>query len=225
MPSPYLPNTDADRSAMLQEIGVSSVDELFRDIPERFRNVQLKLPSPLSELELKEQLGQLSNRNANFDGYVCFLGAGYYQHFIPSVIGHITGRSEFYTAYTPYQAEASQGTLQTIYEYQSLVCQLTGMEVSNAGMYDGSTAAAEAALMACRIISRGRVAVLSTVNPRYRNVLETYVSGHNIQAETVEPNVDGLSPGCACLIVQQPNFFGYFEDMGAYTQKAHDLVV
>ena len=160
MPSPYLPNTDAERSAMLQEIGVSSVEELFHDIPERFRHARLKLPSPLSEFELKEELSRLANLNANLDNYACFLGAGCYRHFIPSVVGHITGRSEFYTAYTPYQAEASQGTLQATYEYQSLVCQLTGMEVSNAGMYDGSTATAEAAIMACIITKRGKAAVL-----------------------------------------------------------------
>ncbi len=220
---PYLPNTEANRSAMLQEIGVGSADELFRDVPEKFRNVQFKLPPPLSELELKEELRQLSNLNANLDNYSCFLGAGYYRHFIPGVVGHITGRSEFYTAYTPYQAEVSQGTLQTIYEYQSLVCQITGMEVSNAGMYDGSTAAAEAALMACRITRRDKVAVLSTVNPRYFRVVDTYVNGHDIPLEKVEPGLDGLASDCACLIVQQPNFLGYFEDMGAYIQKAHDI--
>ena len=223
MPSPYLPNTDADRRTMLQEIGVSSADELFQDVPEKFRNVPFKLSPPLSELELKEELRQLSNHNANLDDYVCFLGAGYYKHFIPGVVGHIIGRSEFYTAYTPYQAEVSQGTLQTIYEYQSLVCQLTGMEVSNAGMYDGSTAAAEAALMACRITKRSKVTVLTTVNPRYCKVVDTYVSGHNIPLEKVEPDSVTLPSDCACLIVQQPNFFGYFEDMGAHTQKAHDI--
>jgi len=222
MPLPYLPNTDADRSAMWREIGVSSADELFQDVPAKFRNVQFKLPPPLSELELKEELRQLSNRNANLDDYVCFLGAGYYRHFIPSVVGHVTGRSEFYTAYTPYQAEVSQGTLQATYEYQSLVCQLTGMEVSNAGMYDGSTAAAEAALMACRITERNKVAALSTINPRYREVIDTYVSGHDIPVEKVEPNRKDFSSECACLIIQQPNFFGYFEDLEAYTRKAHD---
>jgi len=223
MLSPYLPNTEATRNSMLQDIGVSSVEELFLDIPEKFRHAHFKLPSPLSELELKEELHQLSNHNANLHDYACFLGAGYYQHFIPSVVGHITGRSEFYTAYTPYQAEASQGTLQTIYEYQSLICQLTGMEVSNAGMYDGSTAAAEAALMACRITKRDRIAVLSTVNPGYQTVVATYANGHNIPLEKVEPNLDGLSSDSACLIVQQPNFPGYFEDIGAYTRKAHDI--
>ncbi len=220
MPSPYLPNTDADRIAMLREIGVSSTEELFQDIPGEFRNVQFKLPPPLSELELKEVLVQLANRNTH--DYICFLGAGHYRHFIPSVVGHLTGRSEFYTAYTPYQAEVSQGTLQSIYEYQSLVCQLTGMEVSNAGMYDGSTAAAEAALMACRITKRDRVAVLSTVNPRYYEVIDTYANGHNIPLEIVEPDLEDLAADCACLIVQQPNFFGYFEDT-RYVQRAHDV--
>jgi len=208
---------------MLQDIGVNSVEELFLDVPEKFRHAHFKLPSPLSELELKEELRRLSNRNANLHDYACFLGAGYYQHFVPSVVGHIIGRSEFYTAYTPYQAEVSQGTLQSIYEYQSLVCQLTGMKVSNAGMYDGSTATAEAALMACRITKRDKVAVLSTVNPRYQRVVDTYVNSHNIPLEKVEPNLDGLSSDSACLIVQQPNFFGYFEDIGAYTLKAHDI--
>jgi len=223
MPSPYLPNTDADRLAMLQTIGVGSAEELFHDIPEKFRNAKFSLPDPLSELELKEELRQISNLNANLDDYTCFLGAGYYRHFIPSVVSYITGRSEFYTAYTPYQAEVSQGTLQTIYEYQSLVCQITGMEVSNAGMYDGSSAAAEAALMACRITGRSKVAILSTVNPRYHQVVNTYVNGHDILSETVEPNLANLSSDCACLIVQQPNFFGYFEDMQVYTRKIHEI--
>ncbi len=223
MSSPYLPNTDADRRAMLQEIGVSSADELFQDVPQKFRNVQFKLPPPLSELELKEELRQLSDRNANLDDYACFLGAGYYRHFIPSVVGHIIGRSEFYTAYTPYQAEVSQGTLQTIYEFQSLVCQLTGMEVSNAGMYDGSTATAEAALIACRVTRRNKVAVLTTVNPRYSEVVDTYVKAHSIPLETVELDSVDLPSDCACLIVQQPNFFGYFEDIKTYTGKAHQV--
>ena len=222
MTLPYLPNTEADRKAMLREIGVSSVEELFQDIPEKFRNAHFNLPLPLSELELKEELRQLSNRNANLNDYACFLGAGYYWHFIPSVISHITGRSEFYTAYTPYQAEVSQGTLQTIYEYQSLVCQLTAMEVSNAGMYDGSTALAEAALMACRITARNKAVILPTVNPGYYKVVDTYLSGHDLPLEKVESNLDGLSPDCACLIVQQPNFLGYFEDMATYAQKAHE---
>lgn len=223
MPSPYLPNTDADRKAMLRDIGVSGIEELFQDVPEKFRNANFKLPSPLSELELKEELRQLSNSNANLDDYISFLGAGYYRHFIPGVVGHITARSEFSTAYTPYQAEVSQGTLQTIYDYQSLVCQLTGMEVSNAGMYDGSTATAEAALMACRITGRNKVVALSTVNPNYDKVVSTYINGQDIPLEKVAPNLDGLPSDSACLIIQQPNFFGYFENMRTCVQKVHDI--
>jgi len=222
MPSPYLPNTDADRRAMLQEIGVSSVEELFRDIPERFRHAHFNLPPPLSELELRRELRQLTGRNASLDDYACFLGAGSYHHFVPSVVDHIIGRSEFYTAYTPYQAEVSQGTLQSVYEYQSLVCQLTGMDVSNAGMYDGSTAAAEAAVMACVMTKKDKVAVLTTVNPTYRDVIATYVRGRNLAIETIEPS-SSLSLDYACLVVQQPNFFGYLEEMEAHARRAHDV--
>ncbi|MFC1908214.1 aminomethyl-transferring glycine dehydrogenase subunit GcvPA [Chloroflexota bacterium] len=214
-------NTDADHSAMLREIGVGSIEELFQDIPEGVRHADFNLPSPLSELEIKKEFHQLAGRNVNLDDYASFLGAGSYRHFVPGIVGHIIGRSEFYTAYTPYQAEVSQGTLQTIYEFQSLVCQLTGMEVSNAGMYDGSTSAAEAAMMACMITKRSKVAVSATVNPIYREVLDTYVGGRDLSVETVELN-SSLSLDCACLIVQQPNFFGYLEEMKAYAQKTHD---
>jgi glycine dehydrogenase subunit 1 len=221
MPSPYLPNTDADRSAMLREIGVGSVEELFQDIPEKVRQAQFKLPRPLSEAELKKELSQLASRNASLDNYACFLGAGSYRHFVPSTVEHVIGRSEFYTAYTPYQAEASQGTLQGTYEYQSLACQLTGMEVSNAGMYDGSTAAAEAAIMACIIKKRRKVAVSPTVNPTYRDVIRTYVQARSFAVETADLN-SSTSSDSACLVVQQPNFLGYLEEIEAYVQKAHD---
>jgi glycine dehydrogenase subunit 1 len=222
MPSPYLPNTDADRSAMLREIGVGSVEELFCDIPERLRHAHFRLPSPLSELELKKELNRLAGLNASLDDYACFLGGGSYRHFIPATVEHVIGRSELYTAYTPYQAEVSQGTLQGTYEYQSLICQLTAMEVSNAGMYDGSTAAGEAAIMACLISKRGRVAVSTTVNPTYREVIRAYVKGRNLSMETVELDSE-LPADCACLIVQQPNFFGCLEEMEAHAQKAHDV--
>jgi len=222
MPSPYLPNTDADRSAMLRGIGVGSIEELFRDIPERLRHAQFTLPSPLSELELKRELSQLAGLNTSLDNYACFLGGGSYRHFIPATVEHVIGRSELYTAYTPYQAEVSQGTLQGTYEYQSLICQLTAMEVSNAGMYDGSTAAAEAAIMACLITRRGRVAVSTTVNPIYREVISTYVKGRNLSMDTVK--LDSRLPAdCACLVVQQPNFFGNLEEMEAQVRKAHDV--
>ncbi len=221
MPSPYIPNTDRDREAMLREIGTGSVDELFQDVPAQFRDVTFNLPPPLTELELKGELRQLSRQNIGLDEYACFLGAGYYHHFIPSVINHITGRSEFYTAYTPYQAEASQGTLQAIYDYQSLVCHLTGMEISNAGMYDGASATAEAALMACRVTDRKNIAVLSTVNPRYREVIETYGSGQDTTITELKPDFDELPGDYACLVVQQPNFFGYFEETERYAKLAH----
>lgn len=222
MLSPYLPNTDADRRAMLREIGAASVDELFQDIPERLRHTHFSLPAPLSELELKKELRQLAKSNVNLEDYACFLGAGSYRHFVPSVVDHIIGRSEFYTAYTPYQAEVSQGTLQSVYEYQSLICQLTGMEVSNAGLYDGSTAAAEAAVMACIITKRDKVAVLSTVNPTYREVIDTYAKGRDLAVETIGPDAS-LSADHACLIVQQPNFFGYLEKIEMYVQRARDV--
>jgi glycine dehydrogenase subunit 1 len=207
---------------MLREIGVGSIEELFQDIPDRLRHAQFKLPSPLSELELKKELSQLASRNTSLDSYACFLGGGSYRHFIPSTVEHVIGRSEFYTAYTPYQAEVSQGTLQGTYEYQSLVCQVTGMEVSNAGMYDGSTAAGEAAIMACVITRRGKVAVSTTVNPTYREVINTYVKGRNLSIKTVELNTN-LPSDCACLVVQQPSFFGHLEEMEAHVQKAHDI--
>jgi len=219
--SPYIPNTDHDRADMLRDIGAGSVDELFQDIPAQFRDVPFNLPPPLTELELKDELYELSRQNASLDSYSCFLGAGYYQHFVPSVVGHIAGRSEFYTAYTPYQAEVSQGILQSIYEYQSLICQLTGMETSNAGMYDGSSAAAEAALMACRITGKKEVAVLSTVNPRYHEVVGAYTSGQDITINELRPDFKEMPPQCACLVAQQPNFFGYFEDVGRYAELAH----
>jgi glycine dehydrogenase subunit 1 len=221
MPSPYIPNTDKDRGDMLRVIGAGSIDELFQDVPAQFCNVPFKLPPPLTELELKEELEELSRRNASSGEYACFLGAGHYRHFIPSVVGHITGRSEFCTAYTPYQPEVSQGVLQSIYEYQSLVCQLAGMEVSNAGMYDGASAAAEAALMACRLTDRTNLAVLSTVNPRYSEVITTYGSGQGVAINTLNPDFNSLPDGCACLLVQQPNFFGYFEEMERCAELAH----
>jgi glycine dehydrogenase subunit 1 len=206
----------------LREIGVGSVEELFCDIPERLRHAQFKLPSPLSELELKKELNRLAGLNAGLDDYACFLGGGSYRHFIPATVEHVIGRSELYTAYTPYQAEVSQGTLQGTYEYQSLICQLTAMEVSNAGMYDGSTAAGEAAIMACLITKRGRVAVSTTVNPTYREVISAYVRGRNLSMETVELDSE-LPADCACLLVQQPNFFGCLEEMEVHAQKAHDV--
>lgn len=221
VPSSYLPHTDSDRKAMLRAIGIDSVEELFRDVPEKFRNVDFKLPPLLSELELKDEFRRMSELNASSGNYTFFLGAGYYRHFIPAVVSHITGRSEFYTAYTPYQPERSQGTLQAIYEYQSMICALTGMEVSNAGMYDGSTAVAEAALMACRITGRKRVTLLATVNSNYAEVVSTYVTARDYEWVRVATDNPDLTSESACLVVQQPNFFGFFEDLVGHAQWAH----
>ena len=155
--SPYIPNTDADRQAMLQATGVDSVEALFKDIPARYVRPSLDIPAPLSELELRRELQALSNLNLNTGSTPSFLGGGAYNHFIPSVVGHIASRGELSTSYTPYQPEVAQGTLQITYEFQSLVSQLMSMEVANAGMYDGATALAEAALMACRLTSKERI--------------------------------------------------------------------
>ena len=171
LPSPYVPNTDGDRQSMLEAIGVKSAEELFADIPDGYRSPSLDLPYPLSELELRRELQELSELNWTPGRVSSFLGGGAYNHYIPAVINHIISRGEMATAYTPYQPEVSQGTLQSIYEFQSLVSQLMGMEVANAGMYDGATALAEAALMACRVTGRMRIAVLDTVSPSYMSVM------------------------------------------------------
>jgi glycine dehydrogenase subunit 1 len=221
MSIPYIPNTDTDRKAMLGEVGIGSIDDLFQDVPRKFLNATFDLPASLSEMELKDELKQMSELNSHLDDHSCFLGAGYYRHFVPSVIRHIISRSEFYTAYTPYQSEVSQGTLNAIYDYQSLVCQLTGMDISNAGLYDGSTAAAEAALMACRLTNRNKIAIMSTINPRFERVITTYSSGKDITIKRVTASSPDSICDCACLVVQQPNFYGYFEDMAVYARDAH----
>jgi glycine dehydrogenase subunit 1 len=207
---------------MLRTIGVDSIDGLFADIPEAHRNPELKLPPPLSELELRRELTSLAEINLPTSSHACFLGAGAYHHFIPSVVQSVISRGEYLTSYTPYQAEASQGTLQTTYEFQSLVCQLLGMEVANAGMYDGATSLAEAALMACRLTRRDRIAVLDTVSPTYREVLRTYTEAQGIQVSVVSPKDRTLDENTAALLVQHPNFYGYLEDLSHLGQAAHD---
>ena len=219
--SPYTPNTDDDRRRMLDAIGVRSFDDLIADIPAEHLNPHIDLPPPTSELELRREIGAMAEQNAAPGDYACFLGAGSYRHFIPAIVRSVATRSEFMTAYTPYQPEVSQGTLQAHYEFQSLVCQLTGMEVANAGMYDGATSMAEAALMAARVTRRDRVAVLDTVSPAYRQVLETFVDSQGIAIDTLSPGSLQIGEGTACLLVQQPNFFGYFEEMEAMAEAAH----
>lgn len=218
--SPYVPNTDPDRRSMLDAIGVDSVAELFDDIPENYLNSDLDIPSARDELELGRYARELAAMNRVPGDYACFLGAGSYRHHIPAVVRQITGRSEYMTAYTPYQPEVSQGTLQTAFEFQTLVSQLTGMDVANLGMYDGSTSLAEAALMAARITRRDRVAILDSVSPLYREVLDTYTQAPGLGIDVVSAS-DAEIGEPACLIVQQPNFFGYMEDMERLAELAH----
>ena len=222
MTSPYISNTDADRTAMLESVGVASVAELFLEIPESHRDPPLDLPTPLSELELIRELRALSLKNANLDDYACFLGAGSYNHYIPSVVRHVTGRSEFYTSYTPYQAEISQGTLQTTYDFQSMVCHLTGMDVANAGMYDGSTALAEAALMACRLTRRRNVVVLDTVSPLYREIIAHYMGPQGIGMSVVSPDNLAVTDADACVLTQYPDFYGRIQALTPYAEAAHE---
>ena len=219
--SPYSPNTGADRRAMLDSIGVDSVVELFEDIPAHLRNPSLDLPAPLSEFELRRDVEAMAAENATPGDYACFLGAGSYRHFVPAIVRQLAGRSEFMTAYTPYQPEVAQGTLQAHYEFQSLVCQLTGMDVANAGMYDGSTSLAEATLMAARTTKRSRIALLDTVSPALRLVIETYTQAPGLDIYSVAPDSLDLSDDTACLIVQQPGFLGQMEDMEALSKQAH----
>ena len=219
--SPYSPNTESDRRQMLEAIGVTSLDELFQDIPASHRDPVLNLPPPRSEFELRRYVDGLAAMNKVPGDYACFLGAGSYRHHVPAVVRQITSRSEYMTSYTPYQPEVSQGTLQTQYEFQSLCAQLTSMEVANAGMYDGSTSVAEGVLMAARVTKRDRIAVLDTVSPTYREVLDTYVQAPGLKLDTLTNGQPGLEEGTACLVVQQPNFFGYMEDVEALSELAH----
>ena len=214
--STYNPNTPEIKKEMLSDIGVDSYKDLFTDIPEKYRFPDLNLPSPTSELDLKNELFKIANKNSIPGEYSSFLGAGAYRHFIPSVVKQITSRSEFMTSYTPYQPEVSQGTLQAHFEFQSMVCELTDMEVANAGMYDGATSAAEAVLMACRINKKFKVEIVGAVSPLYADVIKTLTQATGIEIsynniETILNNDDDDGP--ACYVIQQPNFLGEISDL------------
>jgi len=228
----YIPNTDADCRAMLQAIGVRSVEDLFGDIPPAVRLKRpLKVPPAMSESEVGRHLRALAAKNADADRYSMFLGAGCYNHFSPAIINHLVLRGEFLTPYTPYQPEVSQGTLQALYEYQTLVCLLTAMEVSNASMYEGASATAEAVLMAQRVTGRNKVVVARAVHPEYRTVTRTYASQQGISFREVAFTEAGvtdltqvrkaLGDQVACLVVQSPNFFGGIEDLPQLAEAAH----
>ena len=232
----YLPHTADDVREMLETIrrsgGPADLDGLFGGIPEacRFRR-ELDIPSALDEPSLERHMRDLASRNASPGTAVCFLGGGAYDHFVPAVVDQLAARGEFFTSYTPYQAEASQGNLQVYFEYQSLIASLTGMEVSNMSLYDGASAAAEAVLMALSTSSRKRVVLSATVHPEYRDVVTTYLANLGVEV-VVAPHTDGvLEPATlaslvddrtACVLVQQPNFFGCIEDLTALTAAAHE---
>jgi glycine cleavage system P protein (glycine dehydrogenase) subunit 1 len=228
----YVLNTPDDQRAMLRQVGVESLEDLFQSIPESIRRKgPLNVPPALTEIELTRHVQSLADKNRSTQNTVCFLGGGSYDHFIPAVVDAVAGRSEFYTAYTPYQAEASQGSLQTFFEFQTLICQLTGLDVANASLYDGGSAVAEAALMSLAITQRhGKILVAESVHPEYRLTLSTYSA--NLAAKpTVLPTPRGfLDPDdlkCAidddtsCVIVQHPNFFGGLEEVEALAAAAH----
>lgn len=213
----YTPHTASQRRDMLRAIGVDSVEALFADVPEACRFPELDLPPALSEVEALRELAELSDWNASVDAYTCLLGAGAYHHFVPSVVQAITSRSEFYTAYTPYQPEVSQGTLQSIFEYQSMICALTGMEAANASHYDGGTAVAEAVIMAYNVLrgKRHKAIISPTLHPEYRAVTRTYFQGTDVvlagdddAANDLDALEAMLDEDTFCLVVQSPTFLG-----------------
>jgi len=215
---PYLVHSPEDRAAMLETIGVRSMNDLLVDIPQSLRTDSLQLPDGLSELETMAQVSALAGRNKVYPDRLTFRGGGVYRRFIPAAVAAVTSKPEFYTAYTPYQAEASQGTLQAIFEYQSLIAELTGLDVSNASLYDGATAVAEAAMMAHVHTGRNEVIVSGYVHPEYVEVLRGFGDGRGIKVrKNVEPNKK-----TAAVIFQQPDFLGLLVDQRAITSAAHD---
>ncbi|HEY5648387.1 MAG TPA: aminomethyl-transferring glycine dehydrogenase subunit GcvPA [Nitrospiria bacterium] len=219
----FISNTKREQQEMLDFLGAKTTEDLIRGIPSEVRLTRgLRLPPPLTELEVKKEFGRLSRKNADLETHPSFLGAGAYDHYIPSVVNHIIGRSEFYSSYTPYQAEMSQGFLQTIYEFQTMVSELAGMDVANASLYDGGSSMAEAALMSIRVTRRKKILVSSLVHPDYRKILRTYLSGSLIRIVEI-PGDEGrtdlsrlrreLSEDVACVLLQSPNFFGCLESL------------
>jgi glycine dehydrogenase subunit 1 len=228
----YIPNSPDERAEMLQQLGAASIDNLFDSIPEALRlREHLNVPAALSEIELLKQFDEMGERNLAA-GRVSFLGGGAYAHYTPTIVDHLISRSEFFTAYTPYQPEISQGTLQSIFEFQTMVCQLTGMDIANASMYDGSTAMAEAVLMAERVTKRSKVIASSAIHPQYLEVAQTYVQHAGIELQqslyctetgtTLSESLSAIDDQTAALVVQSPNFFGCIEDLAVLSDKAHE---
>lgn len=225
----YIPNSPSERRSMLEDIGLERIEDLFDQIPEQLKlNEPIGIGNPISEPDLLEYFRELASRNAI--DYQSFLGAGAYSHFIPVIIDSLISRAEFFTAYTPYQPELSQGTLQYTFEFQTMICQLTGMEVANASLYDGSTAVAEAVLMANRVTRRNRFVIADTVHPQYREVVAAYTKNLGFKIDqigrtpsgTLDPNSLGIDRDTAAIVVQSPNFFGCVEDLAAIAFAAHE---
>ncbi len=226
----YLPKSSSDREQMLRELGAHSSNDLFASIPAEARlKHDLNLPPAMSEAEILAWFKQRADENR--DHYSTFLGAGAYRHYRPVVIDSLISRGEFFTAYTPYQAEVSQGTLQAIFEFQTMICELTGMEVANASMYDGSTAVTEAVMMAMRITGRNAAVAARSMHPEYREVLATYARNQGLPVATVNFGENGrvdlkaldqaLTPETGCVVIQSPNFFGTIEDVAAVAEIVH----
>ena len=227
----YIPNSPGERAEMLQQLGAASIENLFDSIPEDLRlRRHLNVPAAMSEIELLKAFDEMGARN-QAAGRVSFLGGGAYSHYVPTIVDHLISRSEFFTAYTPYQPEISQGTLQSIFEFQTLVCQLTGMDIANASMYDGSTAMAEAVLMAERVTKRSKVIASAAIHPQYLEVAHTYVQHAGIELQpslyctdtgaTLPDSLAAVDEQTAAVVVQSPNFFGCIEDVEALAEKAH----
>ncbi len=226
----YLPKSPGDRQAMLAEIGVASIDDLFATIPAEYQfKTDLDVPRQHGESEIIDRFRAYAANNAN--GYTSFLGAGVYKHYKPVIIDSLVQRGEFLTSYTPYQPEISQGTLQAMFEFQTMICELTGMEIANASMYDGSTGAAEAIMMAVRVTGRNAAVIARTVHPEYREVIQTYATHQEIPLSEVSYASNGrvnmaaldaaITDDTACVLIQSPNFFGTIEDVAAIAELAH----
>src|SRR5215831_18073642 len=227
----YIPNTPEDQQKMLDKLGISSLEALLTPVPENVRlHRPLELPPALAEPDLKRVLNGIAAKNKNLDAAISFLGAGTYDHAIPSLVPHLQRRSEFVTSYTPYQPEVSQGMLQAIYEFQTMVCQITGLDIANASLYDGATALVEAVLLAVGPGGRGGVVVSTGVDPQYRRVLHTYAHARGFSVKEV-PVHNGVTSSedldaaitatTAAVVIQQPNFFGCIEDMHSIEPVAH----
>ncbi|HWO94331.1 MAG TPA: glycine dehydrogenase, partial [Dehalococcoidia bacterium] len=218
---PYISNTEADRAAMLARIGVPDSAALFADIPAAALDPPIDLPPSLSEPELLAEMAALAERNAHGGQMLSFLGGGAERHFIPSVVPYVLSRSEFATAYTPYQPEISQGTLQTAFEFQTMTCELLDLDVANTGMYDGATAFAEACLMACAVTGRRHIAVTDSVHPRYVETVRTYAFGRDLVVDLIDAQHPTVTDQHACLASQQPGFLGNLQDMERLERLAH----